>query len=246
MKIVSRHRLGTLIQVSVSCLIALSVGAHAQEATDGEPTGERLEGPRAAYEFEREFRDLYDYSQSKPVDLDRCENITELTTEFWTKKHVLSDFKKHRREDQVGVIVIVKTENCCDGSRLCAVTTASMEKKSTPLVRRFRVYAAWIRSNPDHPYDEWNQWEEDVVREYDFIQGPGARVAVMVPTWDGKMFQWQSTATELDLSGWMFDNQQGETPKLEAFLEEAIRYAPEKAPPLDSALSKALSQNLVP
>ena len=246
MKIFRESRLRTL--VGVGCVVAFSIEVHAQEPTEAkpteaEPTPAQLEGPRAAYEFEREFRDLYNYSRSQPVHLDRCQNITELTTEFWNKKHVLSDFKKQRRDDQVGVIVIVKTEYCCDGSRLCAVTTASMEKKSTPLVGRFRVYAAWIRSNPNHPYEQWNQWEEEVAHEYDFIQGPGARVVVMVPTWDGKMYEWHSTATDLDLSGWMFDNNQDETPKLESFLQEAVRHAPEKAPSLDSTPGTVLSQN---
>jgi len=193
------------------------------------------DGPHAALEFEKSRRDANNPNKSKPVRLDECENITELTEGLWSKKHVLTDFKKRRTEDEIGVIVIVKTEYCCTGSRLCAVTTACMEKKSTPLVGRFRVYAGWIKNNPDHSIEEWSRWERDVMREYDFIQGPGARLLVMVPTWDGKMYQWFNTATRLQLTASSFDRHRGETPKLESFLQTAIKYAPA---PIQSAIDQ--------
>ena len=115
------------------CSSDLSV--HAQESSEVAPEVVVREGPSAAFEFEKSFRDANRRSDSKPIDLQQCENITKLHVDFWSKKHVLTDFKKRRTVDQIGVIVIVKTELCCRGSRLCAVTTACMEKKSTPLVR---------------------------------------------------------------------------------------------------------------
>jgi hypothetical protein len=228
---------GWLLQTVATCVIAAAAHARAQEPSDSEPPASLLDGPAAAVEFEESFRDAENGNRWQPVPLDRCENITELTKDLWSKKDVLTDFKKNRSEEELGVIVIVKTELCSRGSRLCAVATASLEKKSTPLVGRFRVYAGWIKNNPDHARDEWGQWERDVIKEYNFIQGPGARLVVMVPTWDGKMYEWHSTATELNLNRTAFTARQGETPQLENFLRTAIDAAPATIP------SPALSQN---
>lgn len=221
-------------QMAVVCMLACSATLLAQDTQ--EPVATQAvsldEGPHAALEFEKSRRDANNLNDSKPIRLDDCENITELTKELWSKKDVLTHFKKHRTPDEVGVIVIVKTEYCCTGSRLCAVTTASLEKKSTPLVGRFRIYAGWIKDNPDHDPDEWSEWERDVIREYDFIQGPGARLVVMVPTFDGKMYQWFSTATKLQLNEHYFDRREGKTPELESFLQTAVKYAPQTAPQL--------------
>ena len=226
--IVRPHR--ALAWVAAGCSMVWSVGVCAQESSEVEPVVVVREGPRAAFEFEKSFRGSDGRQDSQPIDLQQCENITKLNTDFWSKKHVLTDFKKRRTVDQVGVIVIVKTELCCRGSRLCAVTTACLEKKSTPLVGRFLVYAGWVKNDPDYPDDERREWDTELIDEYDFIQGPGARIVVMVPTWDGKMYQWHSTATKLDLFGSTFETNQGETPKLEAFLQTAIDYAPPAIP----------------
>jgi hypothetical protein len=196
-------------------------------------TGQRTdEGPSAALAFEKSFRSEND--DGKAVPLDACQNIRQLTEGFWTKKHVLTDFKQFHTEGQVGAIVIIKTEFCCDGSRLCAVTTACMEKKSTPLIGQFRVYAAWIKNSPDHKAGRRNQWDQAVIDEYGFIQGPGARIVVMVPTFDGKMYQWFSNASDLGLSVADFESNHGRTPELERFLAEAVKYAPRQAPDIKS------------
>ena len=194
------------------------------EVATGEWTDE---GPSAALAFEKSFRG--ENHDGKAVPLNACQNIRQLTEKFWSKKHVLTDFKQSRTEGQVGAIVIVKTEFCCDGSRLCAVTTACMEKKSTPLIGRFRVYAAWIKNSADHKAGRRNQWDQAVIEEYGFIQGPGARIIVMVPTFDGKMYQWFSNASDLGLSMEDFESNQGRTPELERFLTEALKYAPGEA-----------------
>ncbi len=237
MNITNVRWFGWLLQIAACFVIVCAADGRAQDPTEGEPLVSLLEGPSAAFEFEQSFRDLEVGNQWTPVPLDRCEHITEMTKDLWSKKDVLTDFKKNRSEEQLGVIVIVKTELCSRGSRLCAVTTSCLEKKSTPLVGRFRVYAGWIKNNPDHSRDEWGQWEQDVIKEYNFIQGPGARVVVMVPTWDGKMYEWYSTATKLNLNRWAFQASQGETPKLESFLQTAIDAAPATIP------SPELSQN---
>ncbi len=240
MSMTRKSRLGLWQCLAVCFVVVFFIAAHAQEppskqeAATSEP--EFVEGPDAALEFEKSFRDSKNHHESKPIRFEECKNITMLTRDLWSKKHVLTDFKKNRT-DEVGVIVFVKTEYCCDGSRLCAVATACFEKKSTPLVGRFRVYGGWIKNNPDHSNEEWSQWDRDVIKEYDFVQGPGARVVVMVPTWDGKMYQWNSTATKLGFGKSNFEKRNGKTPKLERFLKNAIKYAPIESP--TSALSKS-------
>jgi hypothetical protein len=221
-----------LFPIGAWSLFACPVGAHAQDRplkeADVDTAGSADEGPSAALAFEKSFR--VDQDDWKPIPLDKCQHIHPLTEEFWSKKHVLTDFKQFCTKGQVGAIVIVKTEFCCDDSRLCAVTTACMEKKSTPLIGRFRVYAAWIRNHANQDADRRTQWDQEVVDEYDFIQGPGARIVVMVPTFDGKMYQWFSNATDLELSLSDFESNNGRTPKLERFLAEAMKYAPSVEP----------------
>lgn len=191
------------------------------------------EGPNAALTFEKGFRE--EHQGWKPVPLDECHNIRQLTEELWSKKHVLTDFKQSRSEGQVGAIVIVKTEFCCEDSRLCAVTTACMEKRSTPLIGRFRVYAGWVKNQPNHETGNYIQWDQDVINEYGFTQGPGARIVVMIPTFDGKMYQWFSSAADLELSLSDFEGNNGRTPKLEQFLAEALKYAPGEPPRVEPA-----------
>lgn len=227
MNITDLHRFMIPLRMAACCVIAYSVGAGAQEPLGDEQGAAVREGPNAALAFEKSFRDPDDDDGWRPIPLNQCENITALTKELWTKKQVLADFNRHRSEDQVGAIVIVKTEYCCEGSRLCAVTTACMEKKSTPLVGRFRVYAAWINNDPDRSEEEWSQWDEDVINEYEFIQGPGARLVVMVPNSGSKIYQWQTTASELDLNEWTFAEREGETPELESFLQTAVKFTAE-------------------
>lgn len=146
---------------------------------------------------------------------------------------MLTDFKQSHTKEQIGAIVIVKTEFCCDGSRLCAVTTACMEKKSTPLIGRFRVYAGWIKNHASHEAGSRDQWDQQVVDEYGFVQGPGARIVVMVPTFDGKMYQWFSDASDLELSLSDFESNNGRTPRLEQFLADAVKYAPGESPAVE-------------
>lgn len=181
-------------------------------------------GPGAALAFEQAFRGPSRRS-SKPIDLDCCCNILMLDKELWSKKQVLADFKANRTAEQVGAIVVVKTENCAQGTRLCAATTAALEKQATPLVGRFRVYMAWIKSNPEHQGAEWKKWEQDVIREYEFVQGPGARILVLVPGNGAAPLEWKSDASELKLTGSNLARQQGKTPELEKLLKRAIDQA---------------------
>jgi hypothetical protein len=228
MKIHKVRRFGLSLQIAICLVFSCAVGTSAQEATE---VASVLEGSSAALEFEKSFRDLENAKKSRPIQLQQCENITELTKELWSKEHVLADFRKNRTQDQVGVIVFLKTEYCCKGSRLCAVTTACMEKKSTPLVGRFRVYAGWIKNNLDHPAEEWGQWDKDVIKEYRFVQGPGARIFVMLPLEDGEIHESLSNATKLGFGKTTFEKHEGETPKLERWLQDALKHLPTTMPP---------------
>ncbi|GIW55626.1 MAG: hypothetical protein KatS3mg082_2030 [Nitrospiraceae bacterium] len=225
-----KQRLALLLPIAASLALWSSRYVYSQSAA-----GERqapsavspsAEGPGAAMAFEKSFRGEGNSDTWKPIPFEQCSHITPLTEELWSKKHVLTDFKRNRTPDQIGVIVFVKTEYCCDGSRLCAVTTACMEKKSTPLIGRFRVYGGWIKNHPDYREHGRAEWDQQVIHEYGFVQGPGARVVVMVPTFDGLMYQWFSNASELELSLSEFERDEGRTPALEKFLAEAVKYAP--------------------
>ncbi len=228
MKITDMRWLGLSVQVAICVVFSCSVHSSAQDLTEEVAV---LEGPNAALEFEKSFRDLENAKKSKPIQLQQCENITELTKELWSKEHVLADFEENRTPDQIGVIVFLKTEYCCRGSRLCAVTTACMEKKSTPLVGQFRVYAGWIKNNVDHPKEEWSEWDKEVIKEYGFVQGPGARVVVMLPLDDGEIHESRSTATKLGFGKKTFEKHEGETPKLKNWLEDALTHLPTVKPP---------------
>lgn len=40
------------------------------------------------------------------------------------------------------------------------MTTSVFEKQASPLLKKFRVYGAWIKLNPDQAGADWRQWEE--------------------------------------------------------------------------------------
>lgn len=241
----SKFNWSALLFLIAACpLFTFPLGAPAQEwlLKEADATAESADqGPSAALDFEKRFRTKND--NGRPVPLDECQNIRQLTEEFWSKKQVLADFNAFRTEGQIGAIVIVKTEFCCEDSRLCAVTTACMEKKSTPLIGRFRVYAGWIKNHPDHKAGSWDQWDQKVINEYGFIQGPGARIVVMVPTFDDKMYQWFSDAGDLELSLSDFENNKGQTPKLERFLAEAVKYASGEATDVEPSEFRAQDES---
>lgn len=232
------RRFARLALIAVWAFVAIPRCVEAQQAFPDAVAARVREkptedGPSVALAFEKSYRD--NKHHGKPVPLDACSNIRPLTEEFWTKKQVLADFAQGRTDEQLGAIVIVKTEFCCDDSRLCAVTTACLEKKATPLVARFRVYAAWIKNSPDHAGGKRQKWDQSVIDEYGFQQGPGARIVVMIPTADGKTLEWFSSASDLRLSSEDFDRREGRTPELEQFLAKAVKTSTNQ--PLDQVAS---------
>jgi len=71
-----------LAQIAAGCVIACSVSARAQDAIEVESVVVVREGPSAAYEFEKGFRDPNNRGDSKPIDLQLCENITKLNADL--------------------------------------------------------------------------------------------------------------------------------------------------------------------
>ncbi len=188
------------------------------------------EGPAAALSFEQSCRGPMVPSEgpygifpkAKPMALESLSHIFPLTESMWTRTDVLNDFRKNKSPEQIGAVVIVKTELCCNNCfRPCAVTTAAFEKFSTPLIKKFRVYAAWIKNNPARPEDKTG-WEAKVEAEYKFEQGPGARIVAIVPDGQGRVHVIGAGAADIGLDLEHFELEQGRTPGLEEFLRTAI------------------------
>jgi len=162
------------------------------------------------------------YPEAEPIPLTHdLKNIIPLTPKMWSKEHVWKHFHANKQEGQVAPLVFVKTEFCHkNGARPCSVTTAAFEKQSTPLMSHFKVYSAWVRGNPMQKGWSWKNWEKKVIREYEFKQGPGPRIAVLMP---GGASSLKTTAASLDLVVPKFEEHEGKTPELEAFLKEALK-----------------------
>ena len=77
-----------------------------------------------------------------------------MTDSLWTPAQLCADFQKRmstiaERNRKKGIIVLLKTERCATKvSRACTITTAALEKRSTPLVAQFLVYGVQIKPRP--------------------------------------------------------------------------------------------------
>jgi len=199
-------------------------------------------GPAAAIRFEREYRgdmrgtfeEPY-FPSGRPIPFKETTNIKPLTRNLWSQADVKVDFVAYRdtlrstdpksAQQLKGAIVIVKTERCHQVFRACATATAALEKHSTALLKHFRIYGAWIEINPDHRRSAWKEWEQQVIREYDFKLGPGPKICVLFP---GIEKRYEADAKKLDLYIDPFERLNGKTPLLERFLKRALEYAEEK------------------
>lgn len=208
-----------------------------------------VEGPAAAMAFERATRGVsvnpnstrmpystdpsrMRYPDSQPAAVTGLRNIVPMTPELWTPAQLLADFQKNRTPEQVGVIVFMKTEYCHQNMfRGCAVATAALEKRSTPLLRRFRVYGAWIEYlNPDRKAkgEDYGDWLDQAADFYAFQQGPGSNLFILLP--GDAAPRLRSDAQRLGLSLAEFERDQGRTPALEAWLQAVLKTAKAAAP----------------
>ena len=207
--------------------------AHAAHETT--ETGKNT-SPAAALRYERKHRGQMKgtvpnqyFPNAKPIPFKQTRNIKPVTQIMWSQKHVEADFVAHRdhlrnknpkaAEHLKGVLVIVKTEMCHQRTRICATTTAALEKGSTDLLRHFRIYGAWIKANPDHRGPAWKAWEKRVIRAYDFKQGPSAKIVVFFP---GRDKRYEIDAQKLKLYTGPFEQTHGKAPLLDKFLRDAL------------------------
>lgn len=168
------------------------------------------------------------FPDARPIPLSsRLAHITPLHQQLWRRKTVLEHFGKMRNDDQVAALVFIKSEYChTNGSRPCGVTTSAFECQSTPLLKHFKIYGAWIAANPYHESDEWIDWESRVKHEYKFEQGSGPTIIVLVPG-SGQVIRIRARDLELELP--FLTEHDGRTPKLEEFLQQVLADIPKTA-----------------
>lgn len=198
--------------------------------------GSSSTGPAAALLLERGYRgklqgtlDEPYFPSGRPIPFKEMKNIKPLTRTLWSRPDVEADFVAYREslrgEDPKaagqlkGIMVIVKTERCQQRFRSCATATAALEKQSSSLLKHFRIYGAWIESNPDHRGSDWKEWEQQVIHEYDFKLGPGPKIWIFFP---GQEKKYEADAKQLDLYLDPFEKRKGKTPMLEQFLVETL------------------------
>ena len=123
---------------------------------------------------------------------------------------------------------MLKTERCATkAARACTITTASLEKRSTPLVNDFLVYGVQLKPRDgDNPPGSLpietgaDTWKNQAVGEYRFEQGPGATLVFLNPGNGSKVAT--TTAAALKLLEWFFMKNQGRTPELRQMLQEVL------------------------
>lgn len=217
-------------------------GGQAQAPAPGKPApgtpANEEEGPKAALAFEMKYRgrkaagqgplDEGLYPDARPIPFSETPRIIPMRASLWTRQHLIDDFNKSKRPGEEAIIVIVKTELCVKNKfRACSVATAALEKRSTPLLRKFRVYGAWINNPASLPAgaseDEKKaktQWDERVALEHDFSDGPGAKLLILDPLSGAGG---HTNAAQLQLTLDLFETNAGQTPRLDKALEMALK-----------------------
>jgi len=213
----------------------ISCAAHATTALPKEKYG-----PAEALKFELRYKGdcckqgaLHCYPGAKGVPLSDCVNIIPMTASLWTPAELCADFQRRmstvpKGRRKKGIIVMLKTERCATKvSRACTITTASLEKRSTPLVGQFLIYGVQIKPRDgDIPPGSRaiekgaDAWKNKAVGEYHFLQGPGATLVFLNPQTGAKIAT--SNAASLDLLEPIFLKDRGRTPKLNQLLHDVL------------------------
>jgi hypothetical protein len=198
-------------------------------------------GPAAALAFDRKYRgDCYDpahlhcYPQAQGVPFADCVNIIRMTAALWTPRQLCEDFARRMQgvagsDRKKGIIVVLKTERCATkAARACTITTAVLEKRSTPLVGQFLIYGVQLkpRDGDDPPgtlriETGADAWKNDAAGEYGFRQGPGATLVFLDPA-DGTKVA-TTNAAAVDFLEGDFTKNGGRTPQFERLLRETLR-----------------------
>ena len=197
-------------------------------------------GPAAALQFELHYKGnccdlgaLHCYPKAKGVPLADCINIIPMTDSLWTPGQLCADFQSRmstvaEENRKKGIIVMLKTERCATKvSRACTITTAALEKRSTPLVGEFLIYGVQIKPRDgDIPPGSLpietgaDAWKNKAVGEYRFEQGPGATLVFLNPG-NGSTIATTNAAT-LNLLEPIFVRNQGRTPELHKMLHDVL------------------------
>jgi hypothetical protein len=209
------------------------------EVVAADNTAEKY-GPAAALRFARHYRgEAYDpaeiscYPEAAGVPFSDTENIVPMTGTLWTPAQLRDDFERRmsrlpESERKRGIIVLLKTERCAPKKlRACTVTTAALEKRSTPLAGQFLIYGVLLlpRDN-DIPAGSLDiekgedAWKNAAAGTYQFKQGPGATLAFLNPK-DGAVLE-TTNAVRLQLMEKNFLDREGRTPELEAKLQAVL------------------------
>jgi len=197
-------------------------------------------GPAAALAMDRAYRGtccessaVHCFPEAHAVPLADCANIIPMTATLWTPGELCVDFRRRMAalpaaQRKQGIIVMLKTERCATkAARACTITTAALEKRSTPLIGDFLVYAVQIKPRDnDYPAGSLpietgeDAWKNQAAGVYCFEQGPGATLVVLDPSSGSTIVR--TNALRLDLLEWDFVKNQGRTPELEKMLREAL------------------------
>lgn len=205
------------------------------------PAAPEEEGPAAALAFEAKYRGRKAsgqgpleeglYPDARPIPFTDTPNIIPMHAGLWTRRHLIDDFNKNKKAGEEAIVAIIKTELCVKNKfRACSVATAALEKRAAPLLKKFRVYGAWI-NNPaslpagagDKEKEAKAQWDERVAVEYDFSDGPGAKILILDPVSDAGG---HSNAAQLQLTLEPFEASGGQAPRLEKALDMALQRFP--------------------
>jgi hypothetical protein len=225
--------------MKIVLFLAITGGLIAAGAvTPGNPSEKY--GPAAAMKFARHYRgeafepaEISCYPQAAGVPFSDTENIIPMTATLWTPAQLSADFQRRmdalpEQERKRGIIVLLKTERCAPKKlRACTVTTAALEKRSTPLAGHFLVYGVLLLPRDgDAPAGSLDiekggdAWKNEAAGTYDFKQGPGATLAFLHP--DSGAVMEITNAVRLHLMERNFIRADGRTPELEAKLQEML------------------------
>jgi hypothetical protein len=232
----------SLIMKRLVIVFALVLGSPiASAAPKSEtPVPDSAYGPAAALKFDLQYRGdcceagvVHCYPEAKGVPLADCVNIIPMTESLWTPAELCADFQRRMdalpvRDRKKGIIVMLKTERCATkAARACTITTAALEKRSTPLVGEFLIYGVQIKPRDgDKPPGSLpietgaNAWKNKAVGEYRFEQGPGATLAFLNPGTGSKIAT--TNAASLNLLEWVFEKDGGRTPDLDRMLRNVL------------------------
>jgi hypothetical protein len=159
------------------------------------------EGPLAALRYAESFRgagrqpgQMHLYPDARGIPFEETRHFISLTSELWRPADLAADFRRRAAllpsgERPRGIIVVLKTERCATKRlRACTVTTAALEKRSTPLAASFLLYGVWLQPrDDDHPPGSRaietgaDAWKNEAAGVYEFDQGPGATIVFLDP-----------------------------------------------------------------